>query len=119
MNNTCLLCQGYIVNNTCIDCSIGCINCDIKGCITCKNDYYLVNNSCIECVDGTVINNFCKIPCQDSCIECTNNICSICNNNSVLLNGKCECSIGYEGSNCTQKELKLEILVNQDNIIFI
>ena len=111
--DTCIRCKNnyYLKNNSCIECSKGCVNCDItQGCTRCETGYYLDNGICTMCPEGCA-----KCDSATSCSECKQGYyingsnCTECDSNCVSCSntqGCLWCLEGYEIKNkqCSKLE---------------
>ena len=113
--NSCETCVAgaEIVNNTC-QCETGLVA-SSSSCTECKG--ILTDNVCEVC-EGSVFNGEC-VKCSDGCSACDSAGCISCMGEMKLVGGKCSCDTGYEGVNCTQAELFLEVATNNLNEIFL
>ena len=111
-NILCGECTDYEYCETCVDGAES-----TQGLCNCMVGYLQNDNSCSKC-KGVILENVC-VECPEGCQECNDSGCIICEGQMTLSNGICRCDLGYEGDNCTQTELYLNISINTFNIVFL
>ena len=113
--DSCEVCvDGAEVNGTACQCKTGFVN-NGDSCTECVG--ILQDNVCESC-NGSIVNNTCVV-CGEGCSECDFSGCLLCEGQMAVIGEICGCSPGFEGVNCTQKELYLNVSINSLNDIFL
>ncbi|OMJ91055.1 hypothetical protein SteCoe_6525 [Stentor coeruleus] len=104
--NSCEICNGYVISNTCYNCQSLCTQCTETECLYCSGGSY-INGTFCECQQGYFDNgNYCDLClgyvensicylCNELCESCNSTNCLSCTGGSSPIGNICECPTGY------------------------